>query len=151
MTGRTGAVIAVALLAVLGMALPVAAQTVFCIGAVDVVPPPADMTNPLLEIRVIEMNVGDSSTQTFPVNGAVVGGTRGRFLFTGTVRFTDATHVEIGLTGVAAPPATTLAAYRAIMQFDTATGANVYNDNLSPAPFATDQMIMSVTSGSCPP
>jgi hypothetical protein len=142
--------VAVAAAMLLGAALPAMAQSVFCLTAVDLLPPPGDATNPVPEIRVIELSLAETSPVAFAASGAVVGGNRGRFLFSGTVRLEGPNTVEIGLTGVAAAPAASLAAYRALMQFSLLSGAGLYNDNLAPAPFGTDQMTVTAAAGPCP-
>jgi hypothetical protein len=150
MTGRVAAAILTASLALVGTAGPAMAQATFCMTAVDVLPPPGDPTNAVPEIRVIELSIAPSGQDIFAANGAVIGGNRGGFLFSGTVRIADAQTVLIGLTGVATPPATSLTAYRAVMQFGLAGGAGVYNDNFAPVPFGTDQMTVAVAAGPCP-
>ncbi len=126
---------------------PVTAQEVtheqYCFVMQDVLPPPADPTNPIFELRFFKADVLLYNSETYGIFGVVLDPASGIYSVTGTVSFNADGAILGTLTGVSRYDSHSLADYKAsfVISPDTLVGA--YSDNQAPVPFGTDNMIMT--------
>ena len=127
---------------------PVTAQEVtheqYCFIMQDVLPPPADSTNPIFELRFFKADVLLYNSDTYGIFGVVLDPASGIYSVTGTASFNADGAIAGTLTGVIRyeNDVNSLADYKASFVISPATLAGAYSDNQTPSPFGTDRMIM---------